>query len=178
MFLFIDFCQVGWLPIILSFPLGLLLGWLLWGRIKSELEELREESARYRRKVQEQENELHASSQRIAQFESQQYSSEGHPDSKLEISRQRMTQLEGELALAKGEILELKGGGELELARKRITELEGQLALAQGDILNFTSDQNLKASGITKLKADKKASKTTKKLVSKPAKKRKSKKRT
>jgi len=150
MFLFIDFCQVGWLPIILSFPLGLILGWLLWGRLKNELLELREGSARFKRKIQEQDQEIQNSNQRLAQLETEHYNLQGLSSSELEKSRKRITALEGELALASGEVSALQSSGEVEkldssvkIGQSRITSLEGELAMAKGRIAELEDNEDL-----------------------------------
>lgn len=87
MMLFIDICELTWLPVFLSwmlpFLLGVLLGWLIWGSFKTRFLDQEKELLKYKERVYE-------------------------LDTDLQASQKARTQLEGESAILRGRVRELE----------------------------------------------------------------------
>lgn len=83
----IDMCQLGWLPVFLSwilpFLLGIMLGWVLWGVFKTKFYDHEKELGKYKERVHE-------------------------LDADFQGSQKARTQLEGEAAILRGRIRELE----------------------------------------------------------------------
>jgi hypothetical protein len=92
----IDICQLGWLPIFLSwllpFLLGLLLGRLMWGPFKIRAEDQEKELIKYKTRVQE-------------------------LDADLQNSQKARTQLEGDAAILRGRVRELEAASKGNIIR-------------------------------------------------------------
>jgi len=72
MILFIDFCTCAWwIPWLLSGALGLLLGWLIWRRLKNKIQELESQNSRLTKKIVGLENDLHECSSDKTSLESE-----------------------------------------------------------------------------------------------------------
>ena len=97
----IDMCQLGWLPVFLSwilpFLLGIMLGWVLWGVFKTKFYDHEKELVKYKERVHE-------------------------LDADFQGSQKARTQLEGEAAILRGRIRELEAA--LRSSQRKVGEAQ------------------------------------------------------
>ncbi len=120
MFNLFDFCSLHWIwPWLLPFLLGLGLGWLFWGRLKSIIEDL--------------ESKISGLNSKIIAMEAE-----------LDMTKKRKIEAEGNSALYKGQLRECqesKAGSAIKLSVSPLSTLSTGSSIAPSSLATDTSDK-------------------------------------